>query len=46
MTEDTSLATFGRFDFTDPGGRWTRPVYRKGAGPAVIAFFKAQTALP
>jgi len=36
MTDDTSLATFERFDFTDPQGRWTRPVYRKGAGPAVI----------
>jgi dienelactone hydrolase len=36
MTEETSLATFERFDFTDSQGRWTRPVYRKGAGPAVI----------
>lgn len=25
-----------RFDFTDPHGRWTRPVFRRGAGPAVI----------
>jgi dienelactone hydrolase len=36
MTADESLSSFERFDFTDPDGRWTRPVYRKGAGPAVI----------
>jgi len=36
MTADESLDTFERFDFTDPDGRWTRPVYRKGSGPAVI----------
>jgi dienelactone hydrolase len=36
MADDDSLAAFERFDFTDPQGRWTRPVYRRGAGPAVI----------
>ena len=36
MTADESLSSFERFEFTDPDGRWTRPVYRKGAGPAVI----------
>jgi dienelactone hydrolase len=30
------LAAYDRFDFTDPAGRWTRPVWRRGAGPAVI----------
>ncbi len=29
-----ALATYERFEFDD--GRWTRPVYRKGSGPAVI----------
>lgn len=29
-----ALADYDRFDVDD--GRWTRPVYRKGAGPAVI----------
>jgi len=36
MSDDDSLAAFDRFEFTDPGGRWTRPVYRRGSGPAVI----------
>jgi dienelactone hydrolase len=36
MTEDFSLDAFERSDFTDPAGRWTRPVYRRGSGPAVI----------
>jgi dienelactone hydrolase len=36
MTDDQSLSSFERFDFTDPEGRWTRPVWRRGAGPAVI----------
>jgi dienelactone hydrolase len=36
MADDTSLEAFERFDFTDPQGRWTRPVYRRGTGPAVI----------
>jgi dienelactone hydrolase len=36
MDEDYSLEAFTRFDFTDPAGRWTRPVYRRGSGPAVI----------
>jgi dienelactone hydrolase len=29
-----ALSNYGRFDFTD--GPWTRPVYRRGSGPAVI----------
>jgi dienelactone hydrolase len=36
MHADHSLDSFERFDFTDPAGRWTRPVYRRGTGPAVI----------
>jgi dienelactone hydrolase len=36
MADDESLEAFQRFDFTDPERRWTRPVYRRGAGPAVI----------
>jgi dienelactone hydrolase len=31
-----ALKDYTRFDFTDPQGRWTRPVWRRGAGPAVI----------
>jgi dienelactone hydrolase len=34
MAEDAALAGFARFDFTD--GPYVRPVYRRGAGPAVI----------
>src|SRR5665213_4312349 len=30
------LAQYDRFDFTDPEGRWVRPVWRRGTGPAVI----------
>ena len=36
MRDIDALAGYERFDFTDPAGRWTRPVYRRGAGPAVI----------
>jgi dienelactone hydrolase len=36
MADETSLSGFERFEFTDPDGRWTRPVYRRGTGPAVI----------
>jgi dienelactone hydrolase len=36
MADETSLDAFERFDFTDPEGRWTRPVYKRGSGPAVI----------
>ena len=36
MPDIDALADYQRFDFTDPAGRWTRPVYRRGAGPAVI----------
>lgn len=30
------LSGYTRFEFTDPEGRWTRPVFRRGSGPAVI----------
>ncbi len=30
------LKDYTRFDYTDPQGRWTRPVWRRGSGPAVI----------
>src|SRR5512143_1482481 len=36
MAEPAALKDYTRFAFTDPQGRWTRPVYRKGSGPAVI----------
>ena len=36
MDYESALADYGRFDFTDPEGRWTRPVWRRGTGPAVI----------
>ena len=36
MADIDALKDYQRFDFTDPQGRWTRPVYRRGAGPAVI----------
>ncbi|MFI4933987.1 MAG: dienelactone hydrolase family protein [Caulobacterales bacterium] len=36
MSDDDQLSAFQRFDFTDPSGRWTRPVWRRGSGPAVI----------
>jgi len=36
MSNLESLSGYARFDFTDPAGRWTRPVWRRGAGPAVI----------
>ncbi len=34
MGHEAALAGYERFDFAD--GPWTRPVYRRGAGPAVI----------
>lgn len=34
MTDPASLSHYHRFDFDD--GRWTRPVFRRGTGPAVI----------
>ncbi len=34
MAYADALKDYQRFDFTD--GRWTRPVYRRGSGPAVI----------
>src|SRR5260221_713922 len=36
MTTPEALKDYTRFDFTDPQGRWTRPVWRRGSGPAVI----------
>ncbi|MDR3511405.1 MAG: dienelactone hydrolase family protein [Caulobacteraceae bacterium] len=34
MDDAAALAGYERFEFDD--GRWTRPVYRRGRGPAVI----------
>jgi dienelactone hydrolase len=34
MGYEAALSAYEKFDFTD--GPWTRPVYRRGAGPAVI----------
>ena len=34
MAMDDVLKDYTKFDFSD--GRWTRPVYRRGSGPAVI----------
>ncbi len=34
MEEEYSLSAYSCFDFYD--GRWSRPVYRRGQGPAVI----------
>jgi len=31
-----ALRDYERFDFTDAEKRWTRPVWRRGSGPAVI----------
>jgi dienelactone hydrolase len=31
-----ALKDYERFDFTDPAARWTRSVWRRGSGPAVI----------
>ena len=36
MPYEDALSAYERFDFTDPAGRWTRPVWRRGSGPAVI----------
>lgn len=36
MTYLDALSDYQRFEFTDPKGRWTRSVWRRGAGPAVI----------
>lgn len=36
MADNDVLKDYTRFEFTDPQGRWTRPVYRRGSGPAVI----------
>lgn len=36
MPYDAVLNDYQKFDFTDPDGRWTRPVWRRGSGPAVI----------
>lgn len=34
MSWEDALSAYGRFDFQD--GPWTRPVWRRGTGPAVI----------
>jgi dienelactone hydrolase len=34
MGYEAALKDYQKFEFTD--GRWTRPVYRRGSGPAVI----------
>ena len=34
--DHAALAEYARSDFTDAAGRWTRPVFRRGQGPAVI----------
>ena len=34
MNYESALAHYQKFDFTD--GPWTRPVYKRGSGPAVI----------
>jgi len=34
MGEDAALAGYERFEFDD--GRWSRPVFKRGSGPAVI----------
>ena len=36
MSYEAALKDYERFEFTDPAGRWTRPVWRRGSGPAVI----------
>jgi dienelactone hydrolase len=36
MPYEDALKDYVRFDFTDPAGRWTRPVWRRGSGPAVV----------
>jgi dienelactone hydrolase len=36
MTYLDALKDYAQFDFTDPQRRWTRPVWRRGQGPAVI----------
>jgi dienelactone hydrolase len=36
MAAIDALKEYDRFDFTDPQKRWTRPVWRRGSGPAVI----------
>ena len=36
MDHEAALADYVKFDFADPEGRWTRPVWRRGGGPAVI----------
>ncbi len=36
MADIDALKDYQRFDFTDPEGRWTLPVWRRGRGPAVI----------
>lgn len=39
MSYEAAFANYTRFDFSD--GRWTRAVYRRGSGPAVIVIHEA-----
>jgi len=41
-----ALGDYQRFDYTDPRGRWTRPVWRRGAGPAVIIITRCRGSTP
>ena len=36
MAYEDALKDYRKFEYTDPEGRWTRPVWRRGEGPAVI----------
>jgi dienelactone hydrolase len=36
MSYLAALKDYERFDYADPARRWTRPVWRRGSGPAVI----------
>ena len=36
MSYEDALKDYRTFSYTDPAGRWTRPVWRRGTGPAVI----------
>ena len=36
MANIDALKDYSRFNYTDPKGRWTRSVWRRGSGPAVI----------
>jgi dienelactone hydrolase len=36
MNYEAALKAYEKFQYTDPEGRWTRPVWKRGSGPAVI----------